>query len=89
MAQRLEAALRKPKAGDATPSAGARGATSEQIPGLDAPTPAPAQPTPMRPLRPVETKTARPDTKGSEGKAIYETLEQEMANLLGRQPNKG
>jgi flagellar protein FliO/FliZ len=86
MAQRLEAALRKPKAGDATPSAGARGATSEQIPGLDAPTPAPAQPTPMRPLRPVETKTARP---GSEGKAIYETLEQEMANLLGRQPSKG
>src|ERR1700691_1103794 len=89
MAQRLEAALRKPKAVEATPSAGARGATSEQIPGLDAPTPAPAQPTPMRPLRPVETKTARPDTKGSEGKAIYETLEQEMANLLGRQPNKG
>jgi hypothetical protein len=43
----------------------------------------------MRPLRPVETKAARPDNKGSEGKAIYETLEQEMANLLGRQPSKG
>jgi flagellar protein FliO/FliZ len=78
MAQRLEAALRKPKAVEATPSGPA-----------DAPTPPSAQPTPMRPLRPVETKTARPDTKGSEGKAIYETLEQEMANLLGRQPNKG
>jgi flagellar protein FliO/FliZ len=80
MAQRLEAALRKPKAVEAAPSAGA--------PGLDAPTP-PAQPTPMRPLRPVDTKTGRPDNKGSEGKAIYETLEQEMANLLGRQPSKG
>jgi hypothetical protein len=79
MAQRLEAALRKPKAVEATPSAGAA--------GLDAP--APAQPTPMRPLRPVDTKTGRPDNKGSEGKAIYETLEQEMANLLGRQPSKG
>jgi flagellar protein FliO/FliZ len=86
MAQRLEAALRKPKAVEATP---ARGAAPEQIPGLDAPTPAPAQPTPMRPLRPVETKTGRPDNKGTEGKAIYETLEQEMANLLGRQPSKG
>jgi hypothetical protein len=81
MAQRLEAALRKPKAVEATPSAA--------TPGPDASTPAPAQPTPMRPLRPVETKTGRPDNKGSEGKAIYETLEQEMANLLGRQPSKG
>jgi flagellar protein FliO/FliZ len=88
MAQRLEAALRKPKAVEATPSGPARGATSEQMPGLDVPTPA-SQPTPMRPLRPVETKAARPDNKGSEGKAIYETLEQEMANLLGRQPSKG
>jgi flagellar protein FliO/FliZ len=80
MAQRLEAALRKPKATEAAPSAGA--------PGLDAPTPS-AQPTPMRPLRPVDTKAGRPENKGSEGKAIYETLEQEMANLLGRQPSKG
>ncbi len=88
MAQRLEAALRKPKAVEATPSGPARGVTSEQMPGLDVPTPA-NQPTPMRPLRPVETKTTRPDNKGSEGKAIYETLEQEMANLLGRQPSKG
>jgi flagellar protein FliO/FliZ len=76
MAQRLEAALRKPKAVEESPAA--------QIPGNDAP----GQPTPMRPLRPVEAKPARSDSKAKEGKAIYETLEQEMANLLGRQPNK-
>jgi flagellar protein FliO/FliZ len=88
MAQRLEAALRKPKAVEPTPSGPARG-TAEAIPSIDA-APAPAAPpTPMRPLRPVETKPARPESKPGEGKAIYETLEQEMANLLGRQPNKG
>ena len=88
MAQRLEAALRKPKAVEPAPSGGSRGAAPEQIAGIDTPASA-AQPTPMRPLRPVETKTARSESKASEGKAIYETLEQEMANLLGRQPNKG
>ena len=58
MAQRLEAALRKPKAVEATPSGPARGVTPGQMPGLDAPTPA-SQPTPMRPLRPVKTKPGR------------------------------
>jgi flagellar protein FliO/FliZ len=87
MAQRLEAALRKPKAVDAPQSGPTRSQAAEQTSGMDA-APA-AQPTPMRPLRPVDTKPARPDSKASEGKAIYETLEQEMANLLGRQPGKG
>ncbi|HEY1749234.1 MAG TPA: flagellar biosynthesis protein FliO [Xanthobacteraceae bacterium] len=87
MAQRLEAALRKPKAVETPSSVPARGAAPEQIPEA-APEPG-AQPTPMRPLRSVETKPARPESKAAEGKAIYETLEQEMANLLGRQPNKG
>jgi flagellar protein FliO/FliZ len=88
MAQRLEAALRKPKAVESGPANGSRGAAPEQIAAADTPASI-AQPTPVRPLRPVDTKPARPDAKASEGKAIYETLEQEMANLLGRQPNKG
>ncbi len=86
MAQRLEAALRKPKATEAPAHSGpARGTPAEQTPAMDTAAP---QPTPMRPLRPVDTKPARADGRANEGKAIYETLEQEMANLLGRQPNK-
>jgi len=92
MAQRLEAALRKPKAVEAreTPvqSGPARGAAAEQTPGADIPVVSAVQSTPVRPLRPVESKPARPDSTAKEGKAIYETLEQEMANLLGRQSSK-
>lgn len=91
MAQRLEAALRKPKAVEArdgqTQSGPARGTNGEQIPGMDTPTSSVIQ-APARSSRPLEAKPARPDSKTGEGKAIYETLEQEMANLLGRQPNK-
>ena len=90
MAQRLEAALRKPKAVETreapAQSGPARNTPAEQTPGIDA-GPAP-QAAPVRALRPVEAKPARPDSAAKEGKAIYETLEQEMANLLGRQPNK-
>jgi flagellar protein FliO/FliZ len=81
MAQRLEAALRKPKAveppiqtGAAQPSV----SDASAAPSVQA----------VRPLRPVETKPARPESTAKEGKAIYETLEQEMANLLGRQSSK-
>ena len=83
MAQRLEAALRKPKA--ATPA-----------PALDEPDDAeiapPPPPAPPRAARPVEPKPARPDAKAregaKEGKALYDTLEQEMASLLGRPTGK-
>jgi flagellar protein FliO/FliZ len=79
MAQRLEAALRKPKAA--------------------APAPAPEEtdeveiaPPPPRAARPAEPKPARPDAKAregaKEGKALYDTLEQEMASLLGRPAGK-
>jgi flagellar protein FliO/FliZ len=92
MAQRLEAALRKPKAVEAREApmqtGPSRGANGEQAPAMETPTPSAVQAAPVRPLRPVEAKPARADSKASEGKAIYETLEQEMANLLGRQPNK-
>jgi flagellar protein FliO/FliZ len=81
MAQRLEAALRKPKAVEPSIQTG-----PAQPSVSDAPAAPSAQA--VRPLRPVETKPARPESGAKEGKAIYETLEQEMANLLGRQSSK-
>ncbi|MGA8692775.1 MAG: flagellar biosynthesis protein FliO [Xanthobacteraceae bacterium] len=84
MAQRLEAALRKP-AGEA------------RIPATSAPPPAsPDQaarsdslPPPPRNPRVSEQRPATPEAnKPNQSKtAIYDTLEQEMANLLGR-PSK-
>jgi hypothetical protein len=84
MAQRLEAALRKP-AGEARPGASpARpAATPDPSARNDSPPPAPRnpraseqQPAPDEANKPNQNKTA-----------IYDTLEQEMANLLGR-PSK-
>jgi flagellar protein FliO/FliZ len=84
MAQRLEAALRKPKAADlrnsAPPAAPAEDAEESEE--------RPAAPLPPRPARPTETKPARAEAKPKEGKALYDTLEQEMASLLGRPANK-
>ncbi|HXW39839.1 MAG TPA: flagellar biosynthesis protein FliO [Xanthobacteraceae bacterium] len=84
MAQRLEAALRKPKAAEpreapARPASAPEPATEEEA----AP---PAPPPPPRPARAVEAKPARSEAKAKESK-LYDTLEQEMASLLGR-PNK-
>jgi flagellar protein FliO/FliZ len=99
MAQRLEAALRKPKAAEAREGqipASPAAATPARAPAMPAPeqdeatedaAASPSAP-PPRSVRPVEAKPARPEAKTKEGKALYETLEQEMANLLGRQPNK-
>jgi hypothetical protein len=70
MAHRLETALRKPNAAPETR------------------TPAAATPTPRPPRQQTsEPKPARPDAKPAEGKtALYDSLEQEMASLLGRPP---
>jgi len=81
MAQRLEAALRKP------------GAAAENRPSAAPPRPAPshehaadAAPAMPRPPRPSPAKPAQPDAKPSQSKtALYDSLEQEMASLLGRQ----
>ncbi len=84
MAHRLEAALRKPKA--AEPHAPEQASEPEAA--------APAAPTPPAASRPARTevKTARPEAKpkeaGKDGKALYDTLEQEMASLLGRPAGK-
>jgi hypothetical protein len=87
MAQRLEAALRKPpsdaRAGAAVrPGTGDRSADqSARSDSLPPPPPRPARPAEARP----EQRSAPDEAKPNQGKsAIYDTLEQEMANLLGR-----
>jgi flagellar protein FliO/FliZ len=80
MAQRLEAALRKPGASaDASPpSTPARAAPAART---DV-----APPSPPRAPRPNEPKAApRTEDKTNQSKTLYDSLEQEMASLLGRQ----
>jgi hypothetical protein len=75
MAQRLEAALRKPVTEGRPPAAM----------GRPAPAADPAEGAPPRMPRPAESKAARPDAKPNQGKTTpYDSLEQEMASLLGR-----
>jgi flagellar protein FliO/FliZ len=90
MAQRLEAALRKPPS-DSRP-AGARpmppaadhAARNDSLP--PPPPPRPARAPESKPeARPEQRPAATEGNKPNQGKtAIYDTLEQEMANLLGR-----
>jgi flagellar protein FliO/FliZ len=83
MAQRLEAALRKPKAPDLRAAPAADDAAEPAEEQVAAPPP------PPRAARSAEAKPARAEPKPKEGKALYDTLEQEMASLLGRPPSKG
>jgi flagellar protein FliO/FliZ len=85
MAQRLEAALRKPKAPD-KPAELHEAATADE-PAAEADVPVTPPAPPPRPARPADAKPARAETKAKEGK-LYDTLEQEMASLLGRPPGK-
>ena len=85
MAQRLEAALRK-SPGEARPGGG----QPRSAPAADQTARSEALPTPPpRPARPGEQRpVAAEASKVNQNKtAIYDTLEQEMANLLGR-PSK-
>jgi flagellar protein FliO/FliZ len=95
MAQRLEAALRRPVKGDDARTAqpaprGAPAPTATDDEEFAAPPPPPARPAPSsdtaRPARP-ETRAPRADAKPAPQKSLYDSLEQEMASLLGR-PNK-
>ena len=87
MAQRLEAALRKPKAVDTrAPMAPAPEHEEDVEEAAAAPPPPPPQPS--RPARSAEAKPARAEPKVKEGKALYDSLEQEMASLLGRPASK-
>jgi hypothetical protein len=81
MAHRLEAALRKP--GAPAPAAAAPAVVAA---APEATPPAP----PPRSARPAEPKlgASRADVKPNKSTTLYENLEQEMASLLGRPPNK-
>jgi flagellar protein FliO/FliZ len=84
MAQRLEAALRKPNA-----PAEARNAPTPPRPApafeptkeAASPPPRPPRPSPPKPA-PAPSADAKPNQSKT---ALYDSLEQEMANLLGRQ----
>lgn len=82
MAHRLEAALRKPGAPAAAPAA-------PQAAPQAAAEPAPPAP-PQRAARPAEPKPAprNNEAKPNKSTTLYDNLEQEMASLLGRPPNK-
>jgi len=86
MAHKLEAALRKPKAERAAaPSAAAPAAEAAPDAEAAAAAAAPAPGAAARTNRAAEAKPARPETKQpNPGKALYDSLEQEMASLLGR-----
>ena len=71
MAQRLEAALRRP-AGDSEPRVGAPPVAPEPSPGRSAPRSEP----------PTQPSAPAPSTKSG-----FENLEDEMASLLGRPKN--
>jgi flagellar protein FliO/FliZ len=100
MAQRLEAALRRPAAGGegrtARPAAKIAAApepksrqpvfSSEFAPPAIRSAAAAAAAEPAR-IAPVEPKPATPEAKPPHAQAVFESLEQEMASLLGR-PNE-
>ena len=96
MAQRLEAALRKPNSEGRSPVTPPRSVPPPEAAARDDAPPPPARvaraPEPRSELRPdsrPEPRAVRPELKPNQNKtAIYDTLEQEMANLLGR-PSKG
>jgi flagellar biogenesis protein FliO len=89
MAHRLEAALRRPTPpteprpappGDARPPR----PVVDPVAGMDPLAPPP--PTPYS--APPEPKHEPPESKQAPSKSLYDSLEQEMANLLGRPPGK-
>jgi hypothetical protein len=95
MAQRLEAALRRPGKDDNRPAPPPRAAgelEADDVEELAPPPPVapPARaPVPSEAARPPrsEARPARPESKPvAQQKSLYDSLEQEMASLLGR-PN--
>ncbi len=83
MAHRLEAALRRPGKAEARPAEPAAKAAPVSEP---APPAAPAEPAPAP--APRAGRNARPEPKPAAQKSVYDSLEQEMASLLGRPNNK-
>jgi hypothetical protein len=79
MAQRLEAALRRPAKGDESRSASnaeaAAAETGEPAPGREQ-------------ARPARAEGRHPRGAAAPQKSLYDSLEQEMASLLGRPDGK-
>ncbi len=91
MAQRLEAALRRPTGKIETPRTPQPEPQPqpESVEHVEEATPAaPPEPTsaPIEQAKPTagESRSGRPENKPSQQKSLYDSLEQEMANLLGR-----
>jgi flagellar protein FliO/FliZ len=80
MAQRLEAALRRPKAA----AAEGRAPETPQRQSAAAPQAAPAEAA----AREEPAPALRPEPKPPQQKSVYDSLEQEMASLLGRPNSK-
>jgi flagellar protein FliO/FliZ len=100
MAQRLEAALRRPKQGaeprapEAAPRPAMAGAPASSEPMMD-PAPVPMMAEPVvgfddAPTAPPRQAPSRPAAaaKPAPQKSVYDSLEQEMASLLGRPNSK-
>jgi flagellar protein FliO/FliZ len=88
MAHRLEAALRKSNAkadrtdAQGAPAPRAAAPTEQAAPADPSPAPAPAPPAPPSAAAPRAARVS--EGKANPGKALYDSLEQEMASLLGR-----
>jgi hypothetical protein len=80
MAQRLEAALRRP-AGGVEPRV-------EPTPSRSAPAEPRPSPPPAADARPDSRPAPARDTKPAAGKSVFDSLEEEMANLLGKPTGK-
>ncbi len=95
MAQRLEAALRRPGGSAASPAAPAKPASPAPTVSINPPVNPPVNPSlasapRINSLNGARDKAAKPEpaAKPDEGGAAFGSLEQEMANLLGRPTNK-
>jgi hypothetical protein len=91
MAHRLEAALRRPGKDDSRAAPPPREPEADDVEEFAAPPPGapPRAPAPGEAARPArsEPRPPRPDSKPvAQQKSLYDSLEQEMASLLGR-PN--
>ncbi len=86
MAQRLEAALRRPRGGEA-PDAPSRAAAPDTIPE-PAHVPMTAEPPPRQNAPAATAQSARGGAKAPPQRSVYDSLEQEMASLLGRPNSK-
>ena len=85
MAQRLEAALRRPAKSEGAAQDAARDAARPEPAESEEPARASG---PTEGARPARGAPPRPDAKPAAQKSLYDSLEQEMASLLGRPNSK-